>query len=130
MKELLAQSKNYKLYGIYEEAHLEGANIDGHIIVGDFYGSVDCACIDQNEKWCISGGNGIVIYRLESPYENYQYNKNTTQWKELWRDEKDWYPEVIYQETDNSVRIVIDVYSDAKGVYELNVETLELVKLV
>lgn len=130
MRIILAQSKNYKLFGDYEEAILEGPNIDQSLIVGDFYGAADCGCIDYREKWCISGGNGIVIYKIENPFESYQYDHKTVQWDDLWRDEPDWYPEVIYQIEDDVVRLVIDVYAKAKGVYDLNVKTHELIKRV
>lgn len=130
MKELLAQSENFKIYGSFEEAQLEGTEINGHIVVGDFYGQVECACIDQQERWCITGGNGLVIYQLEAPFEQYRYNHQTKQWTDMWRSDKDWYLEVIYQIEENVVRLVIDVFSEAKGVYDLNIETLELTKCV
>ena len=130
MRNLLAYSKNYKLFGAYEEAQLEGDGITGHIIVGDFYGSADCGCIDNQERWCVSGGNGIVIYQITQPFECYQFDHDTSQWKELWRSNEDWYPEAIYQIEENIVRVVIDVFSNAKGVYDLNVDTLELIKRV
>ena len=130
MRNLLAQSNNYKLFGYYEEAQLEGKLITGHVVVGDFYGSADCACIDYGERWCVSGGNGIVIYQLAPPFEEYQFNHSTSQWKELWRSDEDWYPEIIFQIEEDIVRIVIDVFSNAKGVYDLNVKTLELIKRV
>lgn len=130
MRHLLAQSKNFQIYCAYEEARLEGSAIDGHVVVGDFYGQVECACIDQNERWCITGGNGLVIYQLKSPFEEYRYNHKTQQWIELWRSEKDWYPEAIYQIEEDVVRLVIDVFSKAKGVYDLNIETQVLTRRV
>lgn len=132
MRTILAKSNNYTLYGVYEEAQLEGLGIDGHVVVGAFYGSADCGCIDRNEKWCISAGNGLVIYSLEAPYQSYKFDTKTTQWRELWRGIKDsgWYPEIIYQIEDNEVRIVIDIFSNAKGVYDLKIETLEVTKRV
>lgn len=130
MRELIAQSENYKIYCAYEEAQLESSTINGHVVVGDFYGHVECACIDTQERWCVTGGNGLVIYQLKAPFEEYRYDHQTEQWKELWRLDKDWYPEVIYQIEENVVRLVIDVYSEAKGVYDLNVDTLELKKRV
>lgn len=132
MRTILAKSSHYTLYGAYEEAQLEGPHIDGHVVVGDFYGSADCGCIDRNEKWCISAGNGLVIYFLEAPYQRYSFDTETAQWKELWREAKDsdWYPEVIYQTEDNEVRMVIDIFSNSKGVYDLNIETLEITKRV
>lgn len=132
MRTLLTQSGNYKLYGDFEEAQLEGPGIVGHIVVGDFYGSADCGCIDKNEQWCVSGGNGIVIYRIKEPFINYQFDYKTDQWRELFREpkDKDWYPEVIYQIEDNIVRMVIDIFGEARGVYDLNIETLEMRKQI
>lgn len=132
MNELLAQSSNYKLYGVYEEAHLEGANIASHIIVGDFYGDVGCACIDRKEKWCVTCGNGLIVYYFKPPFENYTYDKITDQWKELWRKavDKDWYPEVVYQVDHTKVRMVMDIHANAAGVYELDVYSLEVSKLL
>ncbi len=132
MRSILARSKNFILYGAYEEAQLEGPGINTHVVVGGFYGSADCGCIDQGEKWCISAGNGLVIYSIAPPFENYQYEQSTKQWVELWRTTKDedWYPEVIYQIEEDSVRLVIDVFGKAKGVYDLNVKNLELIKRV
>lgn len=128
MKELLTQSKNYKLFCWYEEAFIEGSAITKHTGVGDFYGSVECGYIDWNEKWCITGGNGLIIYNLLEPFESYQYNQTTPQWKELWRNDKDWYVETIYQIDDETVRLVIDIFSKAKGVYDLNINSLKLTK--
>lgn len=130
MRNLLAHSKNFKLYGAYEEAQLEGFGIEKHVVVGDFYGDVVCGCIDYQERWCISGGNGIVIYNLTIPLRPYKYKSKESSWAELWRDDQVWYPEAIYQVEDEMVRIVVDVYSEAKGVYELNVKTLEFIKRV
>lgn len=132
MRNILSQSKNFKLFGAYEEAQLEGPGISEHVVVGDFYGGANCGCIDVDEKWCISAGNGLVIYSIIPPFQDYQYGQATQQWVELWRTEKDknWYPEVIYQIEEDVVRLVIDVYSETKGVYDLNVKSLDLVKRV
>lgn len=130
MRQLLAQSEKYRIYGAYEEAQLEGPSMNSHILVGDFYGHVQCACIDQDERWCITGGNGLVIYQLKDPFEQYIYHHTTEQWTELWRSEEDWYPEVIYQVDADVVRLVVDIFSKAKGIYDLNVKTLELTKRI
>ena len=130
MRELLAQSENFKIFSAYEEAQLEGGPIEGHIVVGVFYGHVECACIDKNELWCITCGDGLVIYQLKEPFEEYRHSHSSTQWIELWRSKKGWSPEVIYQVEENMVRLVIDVFSEEKGVYDLNTKTLELIKRV
>lgn len=132
MRRVLAKSENFTLYGAFEEAQLEGLGIEDHVVVGDFYGAADCGCIDFNEKWCVSAGNGLVIYSMVPPFSEYQFDTTSVQWKELWRRQKDsdWYPEVIYQIESDVVRLVIDVFSNAKGVYDLNIKTLEITKRV
>lgn len=131
IRKILAQSKNYKLFKECEDAQLEGLGIKDYVTVGDFYGDVTCACIDEQEKWCISGGNGLVIYTIAEPFLNYTYEQDNQklQWKELGRNKQTWlWPETIYQVENDVVRIVIDVYSKYKGVYDLNIKTLELLK--
>ena len=80
------------------------------------------------DSW--TAGNGIVVYKLLEPFEQYVYDKKTPQWKELWRSDERFYPEVVYQVEENVVRLVNDIFSDTKGVYDLNVETLEFKKLL
>jgi hypothetical protein len=130
MKELIAQSKNYKLFGEFETATLEGPGITQQLIVGDFYGDVACGCIDSNEKWCVVGGDSIVIYQIAAPFRNYGSIKKTDQWQELWRYETGWDPEIVYQIDSSIIRVVIDVFSSQQGVYDVNVETLEIIKRV
>jgi hypothetical protein len=130
MSNLIASSENYRIHGSFEEAHLIGPGIVGHVVVGDFYGDVACACIDNREKWCVTGGNGIVVYQITKPFESYAYDTVTPQWKELWRSDEDYYLEAIYQVEANIVRLVIDVNSEAKGIYELNVDSLEFRQLM
>jgi hypothetical protein len=132
MKELLAQSNNYKLFASYEEVTLEGGLIDHLVIAADFYGGAICGVIDKNEKWCVLGGNGLVVYYLIEPFHSYTPKTESAQWKELFTEEKDtpWYPETAYQFDETTVRLVMDIHGTARGVYDFNVYSLALTKLL
>ncbi len=36
--------------------------------------------IDKNEKYCVTVGCGIIVYRLSEPFEEYMYDKDAMQW--------------------------------------------------
>lgn len=130
MNQILAQSRNYRISHIYEQARLEGTDIDGHIVIGEFYGDVECACIDRNEKWCITGGDGVILYQLKAPFEEYQFGIDSEQWTEKWRNEPVKWPEVIYQTDAFKVRLVLDTTSEQRGVYDLDLNTFKLEQLI
>lgn len=98
----IAESENYILRGEYEGAELIQKS-DGKRItsVGDFYGEPIAGIIDKNEKYCVTVGCGVIVYKLIEPFEEYMYNRNTKQWFEFGRG-----PENI--EWTNSVKQVSD----------------------
>ena len=124
---LLSASENYRLYWCHEEAQLEGVK-ENRIVVGYFSGQVECGCIDYHEKWIVTGGNGIIIYYMNKPYRNYEYGHEGLQWKELWREKenKDWWPEVIFQTDERTVRVLMDINANAAGVYDIDVYDLSI----
>ncbi|MBQ6304276.1 MAG: hypothetical protein IJK83_09635 [Clostridiales bacterium] len=94
---LLAESKNYYLTGSSEEVNLYRKSDDKHLAcVGDFYGDPNDALIDQDERFCISVGCGYILYRLNEPFQSYQYDVESCQWTEEGRgpDNIDWYDKV------------------------------------
>jgi hypothetical protein len=42
-----------------------------HEEVGDFYGDMNDAAIDPDERWCVMVGCGIIVYRLGPPWKEY-----------------------------------------------------------
>lgn len=106
----MAESKNYYLTGEYEKAMLYRKE-DGAFIahVGDFYGEPQDGIIDVDEKYCVTVGCGIIVYRLIPPFVNYQYRMITDQWYESGRDSDqiEWI-DGIRQVSADEVEIVLE----------------------
>jgi len=93
----MAESQNYILTGEYEEAVLYRKSDNTRVaVVGDFYGDPNAGIIDDDERYCVTVGCGVIVYRLQEPFENYMYDTETSQWYEFGRDPKgiDWIDEV------------------------------------
>lgn len=90
-KRQLAESENYRVSSEYEtvfltrkSAPLRASSRD--IYIGDFYGDPCAAVIDAAERFVISVGCGLIVYRLAEPFTPYSYGAPNAQWIELFRD--------------------------------------------
>jgi hypothetical protein len=118
MAQKLAQSKGYVLEGDYETATLTGYGQS--FVVGDHFGDVICGCIDEAEKWCVTGGEGLIIYFLDPPFCAYARSSSTPQWAEIGRTiGSSECPEAVRQLDQETVRVTLST-----GEYKLNVYTL------
>ena len=54
-------------------------------VVGDFHGGPLGATVDDERQWCVSvGRGGVVVYRLQAPWADYQYwQPPNGQWWEI-----------------------------------------------
>ena len=127
MYNFLAEYEDITVHGEFEYALISGKGIGSNVCIGDFYGDPSCACIDTNRKWCVVGGKGLIVYYLKEPFESYQYDTETSQWKELFRDpEATIWVEEITQLDEETVKFITE---DENDVYELNVNSMEYKKL-
>ena len=127
---MLTRSKLYTVSHEYETVLLDRPG-GARVVIGDFYGDPETAIIDWNEKWAIIVGCGIVLYRLQEPFVPYEYDKTTDQWWEANRaPPNEWWIEHVYQVNDGAVRFVVDPESANAGVYELDVESLSVVRVI
>lgn len=77
---IIAESENYIIKGEYEDATLIRKSDGSRIAcVGNFYGDPVDGIIDINEKFCVTVGCGVIVYRLKEPFESYMYNRITEQ---------------------------------------------------
>lgn len=104
MTSILAESRNYILTNSYEQVFLTIKNTSKKIYIGDFYGDPQDAMISPSEDICIIVGYGIIIYKLEEPFEEYEYNKSSGQWNEHFRENNN---EIFF----DSIEIVDDYYA-------------------
>jgi len=100
MQRHLAESLNYKVTCEYETVLLHFKNTSGSepVCIGDFYGDPDCAIISKDEKYVVIAGCGIIIYRLQEPFEEYATNDRTKQHFEFFREpDKIWWVDNLHQ---------------------------------
>lgn len=83
---MLAESKNYLVYKNYEDVILRVKATGREIQIGDFYGEADMAVISEDEKYCAMCGCGVIIYFLVEPFQEYEYDLTTDQWKDWGRN--------------------------------------------
>jgi hypothetical protein len=130
MERILAQSKNYTIFHHYEIVSLNRPS-SNPVIIGDFYGDPQAAIIDKHKNWVIIVGCGMILYRLQEPFIPYEYDKKTTQWWDAFRSPPDdWWIKSVYQVADTKVRFVVDPWSAHAGVYELDMESLSVTRLI
>lgn len=127
---VLAGSESYKLFFRYEEATIEGGDIPEPLVVAEFLYPVECGCIDTQEKWVVTGGQGLVFYYFRAPLKPFELEIESSQWNTLWHLDNDinMYVDSIVQIGEEIVRVLIGVNSDKAAVYDINVYSLEAIK--
>ena len=133
MDRTLAQSEHYEICYEYEIVYLKFIGKNRKIQIGDFYGDPEVALISSDERYCVIGGCGLIIYYLKEPFIEFSYNEIPTQWKTIFRENNNiwWISEINKGSNTEFISFNID-QNDGKskaGTYELNVFTLEVKKL-
>lgn len=130
---VLCRSEHYIIHHEYEEATLTSTINESQLAIGDFYGNPSCAYISPDEKYCIVGGCGFIIYWLEEPFLPYQYDKKTKQWQEYFRHPDDtlWIEAIYEGDFEDEIRMVVDPLDKIKGgIYSFNMKTREMVRIL
>jgi hypothetical protein len=85
---LLYRSTNFTVRGSYETVFVEGRHLSQAVSVGDHYGYPSAAAINRTERWCVSVSEGLIAYRLEAPWREYEGSSDEfpDQWWEYGRD--------------------------------------------
>ena len=106
MHEVIAESEHYRVVSVYEECRLEFKTEDRpYVRIGDFYGDAEFALIDRNEKFVVTGGCGVVIYRLQEPFDDFTSKKKPDQAILMGFDEPIYY-DSVEQISDNAVKLI------------------------
>ena len=81
---IIAESDNYLVVRDYEICFLYFKNEKRRkVFIGDFYGDVDAAIIDRNERFVLMIGYDTILYYLKEPFTNYDSKQSCEQWKML-----------------------------------------------
>lgn len=119
---ILTSNDNYKIANEYESVYLINKNTNSKILIADFYGNPASAIISLDEKYCAIVGCGLVVYFLKEPYQEYEYNLNTNQWKEWGRNNTE---NLIWIDSVKQKNIsTIEIEIEDGGIVELDVYNL------
>jgi len=88
MRRILAESKRYIIQSEYESVFLKFKQSEREILIGDFYGDPEVGFIAADERYCVVGGCGIIVYFIEEPFLDYRYDYQSEQWFDLQRTEE------------------------------------------
>lgn len=117
----MAESNNYLILNEYEKVFLKLKATSQLILIGEFYGDPDFALISDDETYCAVGGEGVIIYYLGDPFEEFSTNhKSSNQWK-IWgrgtNEETMWVSEIdqidgkhIRVELEDSETILLSIF--------------------
>ena len=118
MNQVLARSEHWTVTNEYEVAYAERE--DGfRVCVSYHYGDPSCAVIAHDESWVAVGGEGVTVYFLRPPFEDYAgRDGQNTQHHEFLRGSQACHVEALYQHMDHrmdELRVVVDLDDPANG---------------
>ena len=148
----LIKSQNFTVWAEYETVYIDVPG-GGQFEVGWMYGDPQKAIISWDERFVVIIGAGVLVVRLEQlkflikscdfPTEkvlNGVVHDVLDTLKDVaaihlcvgYQEEILWF-EMVYEVSDkadqNVVRLVCDVWSEAAGIYELSLNTLQMQKI-
>ncbi len=140
---ILAESESYILKRDYEHAKLQHKQSKEKIMVGDHYGDPCCGLIAPDESWCITGGDGLILWFLEgNMWTGFRTRESGAQRNQLqFKNPEDmrWlrsstedicrFVHDMKLVDSKSVRILLDPWSDYASTWLLDIETKTLAKV-
>lgn len=112
-------------------------------LVGDHYGDPNCGLIAPDENWCVTGGEGLILwFRGEAQWIGFRAvdaGDNTNQlqfanaqdriWLDSFAENRCQFVHDVKLEEAGSVRILLDPWSAYASTWRLDVTTKMLTKL-
>jgi len=74
------ESEHYLIQSFCEEVNIFSKTENKTICIGDHYGDPQGAFIDKNENWACSFGEGLTVYFLKEPFNDYDRGECKEQW--------------------------------------------------
>jgi hypothetical protein len=140
---ILAESESFALTHNSESCILQHKQSKNEVSVGDHYGNPCCGLIAQDESWCITGGEGLILwFQQGGMWAGFRMRKSGAQTNALQfknREDIRWrssFTERAYQAIHDmrlanahNVRILLDPWSDYASTWTLDIEMKTLTKI-
>ncbi len=124
--QILTESKNYIVFFEFETVILKIKESGKEILIGDFYGEPQIAVISDDERFCAMCGCGVIIYYLQPPFIEYEYHKQTSQWKEWGRTKPD---EDIWVENIRCINnFILEIETEFGKIIRINPYNLSIIE--
>jgi hypothetical protein len=114
-RRILDESKNYKLVNEWEKPILIDKRNKHEYFLREHYGDPSCGIISEMKKYCIVGGEGLSIYHFEKNEEFNFLSKLPIH--------------SIKMNDENSIKILVDPWSDDHGTWILNINDFTINKI-
>ena len=116
----LFETETLRIQHEYEQTQLVRKSSGVVLLEDDFYGDPDCAIISNNDDWAIMAGEHLTIWKetRRGKYESTTIENEELRWIHSLRIK-----------TDNIVEILINPWSEKSAIWELNIDTLQVVKI-
>ena len=114
----MAESSNFILAHEYESVFVINRATGEQTHAGDHYGDPQCGVIFPDESWFATGGDGVAIFNFQKGMQNYLRN-----------GQPHYFISAMRYEPPNSIRILVDPWSDIPSVWILTPTTGDLIKL-
>lgn len=139
----LAESENYILSHEFENCELVHKHSKNVVHVGDHFGDPTCGLIAPDETWCITGGEGLIVWLPQGKSwtglrsrdtgsetgELQITNPQDAAWLATFGVESHRSVHDMKLESATSVRILLDPWSDYASVWLLDIVSKALTKL-
>ncbi len=102
---ILCENKKYIVEYEYESVYLREKTNSSYVCIGQFYGDPFDAILDKNNQFCVMCGCGIIVYYLNKPFVEYDYNKKSKQWRKFFCKEELYFTK-LYQLGDNEIMAI------------------------
>lgn len=141
-RNILAESENYILGNDFEDCILAHKQTNTSLVVGDHYGDPECGLIAPDETWCMTGGEGVILWDFNGKVwigfrtgdsqktDNLHFaNPNDAAWLKSLDNSACQFVHDMKIETPTLVRLLLNPWATYASTWQLDVTSKTLTKM-
>ena len=143
MKNILDETENFLLTSKAENVEILNKNTGEVFAAGDHYGDPTCGAISADERWYISGGEGLIFSAFSGEricafrgakrctlMEKFEIqSEGGTDWLNSKNADDTFFVHALKVENSDRIRILLDPWSEYASVWLLEIANRRLTKL-